>query len=53
MSTDNLTPAEAHEIQIIDRIPDHIRNQLLALWSIAPTPNHLTLEHGTHEDHED
>ena len=48
-----LAAADAHEIQIIDRIPEHIREQLLNLWSIAPTPHPLTLEHGTHEDHED
>ena len=48
-----IAAADAHDIQIIDRIPEHIRDQLLNLWSIAPTPNHLTLEHGTHEDHED
>jgi len=48
-----IAAADAHDIQIIDRIPEHIKDQLLNLWSIAPTPNHLTLEHGTHEDHED
>ena len=48
-----IAAADAHEIQIIDRIPEHIRNALLNLWSIAPTPNTTTLENGTHEDHED
>ena len=44
---------DPRDLQIIDRIPDHIRNELLNRWSIAPTPNPLVLEHGTHEDHED
>ena len=48
-----IAAADSHEIQIIDRIPEHIRNALLNLWSIAPTPNTTTLENGTHEDHED
>ena len=51
--TEVLAAADAHEIRIIDRIPEHIRNELLNRWSIAPTPNPLVLEHGTHEDHED
>ena len=48
-----IAAADAHDIQIIDRIPEHVKNQLLKLWATAPTPNPLTLEHGTHEDHED
>jgi hypothetical protein len=28
--TDDLTPAEAHAVQVIDRLPDDVQLQLLA-----------------------